>query len=918
MNRNTPHSCDTRPTPQAMHIAASRNSPHVFISHAGEQKREFVDMLRVSLQDQHKLDVFVDEWSLCPNDDASSVIEQNLRTAAIAVVVLSSEFVAKKDPMEEVRQIVQQRDAGSGQRLCILLHDISYEECSQSVLPEYAADLKKLLGITALRGDQVGNFRGVGAQLAVATVIDMLKEIGQLPPGYGDSAVNQLPRPAGLLGRDEALHNVVKTLKYERLVIIVGGPGEGKSVLAAAAAHSMSDDKLLPGGAFAVDLATATTDGGKAALSQHIADQLMAASSRLEGAWQLATKAEWKQLLLWLRTSAKPMLIVLENAEHAMRDGIANKALLQLIDELHTCPSISIAVTSRIKPMSKYLLELPLLDIDSAVSLLRRHSGAQAATLQAEHATKLVQSCGCNALLLQVLGAMIASRRCQVKALLEAAQAGGPLSVLQDSRQGGPRDHEDIAKAFAWIAGHLLPKQLHALSSLALFRGSFSEEAAQAVLQPNATEATTLLQDLADACLLSLTGTARLTDTHLQLPAIAAADSPQRWTLHPIVWDFAEQLRCAQSSDRQIAGLWAFMRIMLVQGAKLDALRPGRGVHTEDQLTEALQLLADEVANFGALATQLGQSPLVGKSAVELPDQPAELTVEKLRRLACCLVAFDRHALAARLFERLAAVSTDALGLDHPATLHVRGDLGYTIGVLGRRAEAAKILKTVLHQRTLLPGPENGQDGRLTLCTSSDLASQLENMGDHAEAEKIYRRIISIRQRELSAEHEYTLCAQQGLAYNLGLQGRHAESAELHAQLVKKMQECPDMGPLHLHTLLSMFHHAEQLSMLGQHEEAAKLHKHTFDIRRQPKVLGPVHAHTLDSMHSLARERGHLNDHAMAATLYEKVLVLRQRSHGTAYEKRLESAKGLIEQLILDKQLRRANDMQQQLEDGKL
>lgn len=74
-----------------------------------------------------------------------------------AVVVLSSEFVAKKDPMEEVRQIVQQRDAGSGQRLCILLHDISYEECSQSVLPEYAADLKKLLGITALRGDQASS-----------------------------------------------------------------------------------------------------------------------------------------------------------------------------------------------------------------------------------------------------------------------------------------------------------------------------------------------------------------------------------------------------------------------------------------------------------------------------------------------------------------------------------------------------------------------------------------------------------------------------------------------------------------------------------------------------------------------------------------------------------------------------------------
>ena len=72
-----------------------------------------------------------------------------------AVVVLSHEFVRKKHPMEEVRQIVQQREAGSSQRLCIVLHGITYEECSQHVLPEYAADLKKLLGITLLRGDQV-------------------------------------------------------------------------------------------------------------------------------------------------------------------------------------------------------------------------------------------------------------------------------------------------------------------------------------------------------------------------------------------------------------------------------------------------------------------------------------------------------------------------------------------------------------------------------------------------------------------------------------------------------------------------------------------------------------------------------------------------------------------------------------------
>ena len=57
--------------------------PHVFIAHAGEQKQGFVDLLRVLLRDVHHLTVFVDEWSLRPNDDAPDIICQNLRTAAV-------------------------------------------------------------------------------------------------------------------------------------------------------------------------------------------------------------------------------------------------------------------------------------------------------------------------------------------------------------------------------------------------------------------------------------------------------------------------------------------------------------------------------------------------------------------------------------------------------------------------------------------------------------------------------------------------------------------------------------------------------------------------------------------------------------------------------------------------------------------
>ena len=78
---------------------------------------------------------------------------------------------------------------------------------------------------------------------------------GQLPAGYGDGTTNQLPRPPLLLGRDEMLKDVRDTLQRERQLFIVGGPGEGKSAVAAEVAHLMRSDRQLPGGVFRVDLA---------------------------------------------------------------------------------------------------------------------------------------------------------------------------------------------------------------------------------------------------------------------------------------------------------------------------------------------------------------------------------------------------------------------------------------------------------------------------------------------------------------------------------------------------------------------------------------------------------------------------------------------------------------------------------------
>ena len=53
---------------------------------------------------------------------------------------------------------------------------------------------------------------------------------------------------------------------------------------------------------------------------------------------------------------------------------------------------------------------------------------------------------------------------------LQVAHKDGPLSVLQDTRRGGPREDVHIRQVLAWLKGYLRDEELRALSSLALFR----------------------------------------------------------------------------------------------------------------------------------------------------------------------------------------------------------------------------------------------------------------------------------------------------------------------------------------------------------------------------------------------------------------------------------------------------------------
>ncbi len=106
---------------------------------------------------------------------------------------------------------------------------------------------------------QERHYEGLMAQQIVADTIELLKEAGKLPAGYGGGPRNHLPRPAMLYGREAALQDVLRLLAQHRQMCVVAGPGEGKSVLAAEAAHRLFADGQLADGAYRIDLADAPT-----------------------------------------------------------------------------------------------------------------------------------------------------------------------------------------------------------------------------------------------------------------------------------------------------------------------------------------------------------------------------------------------------------------------------------------------------------------------------------------------------------------------------------------------------------------------------------------------------------------------------------------------------------------------------------
>jgi hypothetical protein len=156
----------------------------VFISHASEDKDEFVRPLASLLKENH-LEVWYDEFSLKVGDSLRRSIDRGLSRSRFGVVVISPHFISKEWPQWELDGLVQRQMDEKRRLILPVWHEVGRRE-----VLAFCPPLADKVAVSSLRGLEhvarqlLHTIKPQGSTLLVAR--DRLIELGFEPPVVTD------------------------------------------------------------------------------------------------------------------------------------------------------------------------------------------------------------------------------------------------------------------------------------------------------------------------------------------------------------------------------------------------------------------------------------------------------------------------------------------------------------------------------------------------------------------------------------------------------------------------------------------------------------------------------------------------------------------------------------------------------------
>ena len=203
----------------------------------------------------------------------------------------------------------------------------------------------------------------------------------------------------------------------------------------------------------------------------------------------------------------------------------------------------------------------------------------------------------------------------------------------------------------------------------------------------------------------------------------------------------------------------------------------------------------------------------------------------------------------------------------------------------GKYQEAEELGEQVMQAYKRIFGDEH----RITLASTANLASVYINQGRWCEAEELQVQVTQTQRKVLGDEHPDTLTSMANLASTYRKQGRWSEAEELEVQVMQTSKRV--LGDEHPETLTSMAYLASTYRKQGRWSEAEELEVQV--MQRSKRVLGDEHPETLTSMASLAstyRKQGRLSE---AEELEVQVMQTSKRVLGDEHPETLNSIHNL-------------------------
>ncbi|KAJ6035782.1 hypothetical protein N7540_000061 [Penicillium herquei] len=190
----------------------------------------------------------------------------------------------------------------------------------------------------------------------------------------------------------------------------------------------------------------------------------------------------------------------------------------------------------------------------------------------------------------------------------------------------------------------------------------------------------------------------------------------------------------------------------------------------------------------------------------------------------------------------------------------------------GKLKEAEEMYQRALtgREKTL------GSDYADTLNTANNLGNLYRDQGNLKQAQELYQRALTGYEKTLGPDHSSTLNTIHHLGNLYRDQGNLKEAEDMYQQALTGYEKA--LGPDHTSTLNTVHHLGLLYKDQGKLEEAEELYQRALTGRE--KALGPHHTYTLNTVQNLGilyKDQGKLEE---AEELYQRALTGKEKALG--------------------------------------